>query len=342
MNEDEEWVSVPFNDLDRYQVNRKGEIRSFARSKTNPMILKPSISKKGYLCYGLKRTSDGKSISLKAHKIVATAFIPNPENKPMVDHINGDKKDNRVENLRWATAKENANNPATSGSNKKRNFLEQQESKRRTKDSKPVEQYDFKGNKINEFKSISEASRMTGIYETGISNCCHGSRTRTKLDGSATAAISAGGYQWKFKNDDRVILPIEENRSGIARRVRKYDLGGNYIETFDSFNDACRAVPKACPDKIRECCEGTGKTSGGFQWRYEDDHIDSLPALDPDKLNGIPKPVIKCDPDTGEELQEFSSFAEVTKSIPKTCNKSIKKACINGTIYVGFKWKFKE
>ena len=54
---------------------------------------------------------NGKQKNIAVHRLVAIAFIPNPENKPEVDHINVDRKDNRVENLRWATRKENMSNP---------------------------------------------------------------------------------------------------------------------------------------------------------------------------------------------------------------------------------------
>ena len=60
--------------------------------------------------YNISLCKDGKKITKKVHRLVGEAFIENPENKPTIDHINQNPLDNRVENLRWATHKEQANN----------------------------------------------------------------------------------------------------------------------------------------------------------------------------------------------------------------------------------------
>ena len=82
-----------------YEVNAEGQIRN----KKTGRILKVSKRKDGYCQVMLGR----KTVPVYIHRIVANAFIDNPDNLPQVDHINGNKSDNRVENLRWLTVAEN-------------------------------------------------------------------------------------------------------------------------------------------------------------------------------------------------------------------------------------------
>tara|TARA_R110001606_G_scaffold179322_1_gene326044 strand:+ start:156 stop:626 length:471 start_codon:yes stop_codon:yes gene_type:complete len=87
-----------------YKINREGEIWS---SKTN-IIIKQWKRKDGY--WQPKLWKEGKCYPLKLHRLLAIQYIPNLENKPVIDHINRIKDDNRLENLRWATSLENNNN----------------------------------------------------------------------------------------------------------------------------------------------------------------------------------------------------------------------------------------
>jgi hypothetical protein len=96
----EEWKTV--QGFDRYEVSNFGSVRVIASQK----IRKHYISHDGY-CY-MTLASDKKR-STKVHRLVAQAFLPNPENKPQVDHIDGNKQNNYVENLRWSTNSENMN-----------------------------------------------------------------------------------------------------------------------------------------------------------------------------------------------------------------------------------------
>lgn len=84
----------------KYQISNKGNVKSFARHK-NGIIMKPKLDKDGYLIVQLSMGKRGSSKMCSIHRLVAEAFITKLEDKPIVNHINGDRKDNRVENLEW-------------------------------------------------------------------------------------------------------------------------------------------------------------------------------------------------------------------------------------------------
>lgn len=101
---------IDIKGFERYQITDDGRVWS----KKNKMYL--STNKKdgnGYPQVTLYSKGNPKGTPIDIHILVAKAFIPNPDNKPCIDHINGDKTDNRVENLHWVTYKENMANPLT-------------------------------------------------------------------------------------------------------------------------------------------------------------------------------------------------------------------------------------
>jgi hypothetical protein len=95
-----EWRVI--EDYPEYEVSNTGVVRRAER------ILKQSILRHGYTKVTLSSSNNQKDMCI--HRLVATAFIPNPENNPQVDHINRIRTDNRVENLRWVTCSENQSN----------------------------------------------------------------------------------------------------------------------------------------------------------------------------------------------------------------------------------------
>ena len=111
----EVWRDV--KDFVGYQVSNMGRVRSIDRivavgkhtRRVDGIILKLSDDKDGYKIASFKKGCGGKSYRKRVHRLVAEAFIDNPNNYDCIDHINGVRDDNRVENLRWCTVKMNAN-----------------------------------------------------------------------------------------------------------------------------------------------------------------------------------------------------------------------------------------
>lgn len=172
---------------DKYEVSDKGNVRSLNyRNTGETRILTPISLKKGYLMVGLCRNSKMKWE--KVHRLVATAFIPNPEQKPQVNHINGNKADNNVDNLEWATESENQIHAYKTGL--KRGSVEhgkllgdsQRESliKRNKENTKPVIATNVKTGEKILFESAAEVERVLGINHASIPRVCNGKQKAAK------------------------------------------------------------------------------------------------------------------------------------------------------------------
>ena len=165
----EEWREI--EGFPRYQVSNYGRVKSFTNPH-KPKILRPHRLKSGYLMVHLATGSEWGSCQtecVRIHKLVADAFIPNPENKCHIRHINQNRADNRVENLKWVTREESANDPITKA-NRMAAVPQRVE-----KLSKPVLVYDEDLNLLSAFTSTAETARKLNLQQGNIVNVCSGS-----------------------------------------------------------------------------------------------------------------------------------------------------------------------
>lgn len=168
-----------------YQVSNNGRIKSLSRkivrkngqiAIVKEKILKSKKDRYGYFFIVLSNNNIRKTILV--HRLVAAAFIPNPENKPCIDHIDGNRANNHADNLRWVTVKENQNNPIT-----KSKWIGK---KAKPHHEKAVEQIK-NGIVVNVFVSIQEAARKGNFSATAICKVCKGKGNLHK------------GYKWRYK-----------------------------------------------------------------------------------------------------------------------------------------------
>lgn len=152
-----------------YSVSNKGVVK---RNKDGK-IMKQNVHPNRYM--NVLLTSGGKQRNYKVHRLVAKAFIPNPEKLPQVNHKDEDRTNNCVENLEWCTSSYNCSYGTRTERIKEQISL-------------PVIQYDLNGKQLKKYPSIIEASRQVGCCDSGISKACRGIYEQYK------------GYKWRYAN----------------------------------------------------------------------------------------------------------------------------------------------
>ena len=189
------WKDI--EDYSNYQVSNLGRVRNTIHnyydintkkviSKNEIRIKKQSFNRKGYLMVGL--TKNGKQKNCLVHRLVANAFISNNDNKPQINHKDGNKTHNCIDNLEWCTQIENMRHSWETGlrdTPKIRNHIIKFNKLGRGKHKVKTMQYDKNMNLIKEWASMKEASQSCGITYNNIWLSTKGIRK------------TAGGYIWK-------------------------------------------------------------------------------------------------------------------------------------------------
>lgn len=250
-----------------YEISNLGRVKSverYVKQGSYMRHVKESFKKIGTDPYGYPRVTLCKnkvSKYIQLHILLAKAFIPNPENKPQVDHINAIKSDYRIDNLRWVTPKENSNNPNTLKHCRENTYIKETSLKaNRTKAKKgtktaprTVFQYTLKGEFIKSYSSSNEAHRETGVQSSVIRNACNG------------IAYSAGGYLWAYTN---IPPKYSKPRHNSCKKVIKMSPSFEFIKEYESLIDAAKdnnIIASNIPRSIRR-----GFLCGGFRWKYKE------------------------------------------------------------------------
>ena len=158
-----------------YQVSNLGHVKGLSRFVNCPLnckrlikenTIKPELTKQGYISIKLYKNNTGKHFQV--HRLIADAFIPNSENKNCINHINGIKTDNRLENLEWMTYSENNKHAYDTGLKKTRKVI-------------CIETSIM-------YKSMREAGKLLNIGFQDIWGCCNSHKK------------TAGGFHWQYAN----------------------------------------------------------------------------------------------------------------------------------------------
>ena len=253
----EEWRPVKgFEGL--YEVSNHGRVRSLDRvvekiewngKKYQRLyrgkILYINLLNTGYCSATL--CIDGRCENIVVHRLVAQAFIPNPDNLPCVNHKDECKSNNHADNLEWCTYSYN-------------NRYNDKNKRVAMSKSKPIEQLSLTGEHIAFFPSATIAARILNVRPQHISGVALGIRK------------VAYGYRWRFvkSKDIKTLKPMgkKQNRPANAR-IEQLTLQGEHVAFFDGRKQVAKTLGYNITS-IWEALNGWIKSSHGYKWRYVD------------------------------------------------------------------------
>lgn len=232
----EEWRDIP--GLPGYKASNLGRIKSLGRlvmrKSGSPLpikekILKQCVDSKDYLAVGMS------SKPRRVHILVKLAFSNGRPAGKVIDHIDSNKHNNLLSNLRFVSQKENMNNP-------------------NSKMIKEVLQYTIDGKFIKKWDSITQAGEQLGIVISTIVSALKGKY------------VSAGGYQWRYYDNKTIPDKIPDAR---RHPVLQMSLDNHIIKEWDCASDAENELGLT-RGRITRCCSGQRRyqTAGGFKWAY--------------------------------------------------------------------------